>query len=348
MKYIYTTVYWIKGVMLGTDRIEKRAVKAGKDGLQALLTSQPDAYCHEVDRSIAVANLLLNNMFGGNSNTGSLEERLTNEIAKIREARVREYGAGTYLVIEARGEVSDFTAFSQQEYAEFVVYVDGVAKGPIRSATANQIMAIITAIAILVDNVLGVKKVTDAIVFFRDDGKPVYSYTFTGSATGYISKPLQPEAINPIQAVFDQLLGNQELDRISRLLVSSLQSSDDPLRSFLSAWTALEIFVNKTFNHYDTVFFQQLTAGNHPSVRGQYLERIRSVMESKYRLADRFMLISCQLCPDDADEDMQSFMNAKEQRDKLAHGQDVSETGLPVGSVQKLVRKYLFLHLGVL
>jgi len=347
MKYIYTTVYWIKGVTVDSDQTERKVVADANHGLRALLTSQLDTHCLEVDRSIAVANLLLNSMFGGGTNTGSLDERLTSEITKIREARVRDYGAGVYLVIEVQGEVDDFTAPHQQEYDDFVTCLDGVAKGSIRSAVADQITAIITAIVISVDNVLGIKKVTDAVVFFRDDGKPVYSYTITASGTGYVSKQLLPEAIKPIQAVFDKLFSNQGLDRVSRLLVSSLQSSDDPLRSFLSAWTALEIFVNKTFNHYETMFFQQLAAGNHPGVRGQYLERIRSVMKDKYRLADKFMMISYQLCPDDADEDMQRFMNTKEQRDKLAHGQNVSEAVLPVDSAQKLVHKYFLLHLGV-
>ena len=231
MKYTYTIVYWIKGLTLGPDQAEKRVVAEADHGLEAFSLPQLDTHCLEVDRSVALANLLLNSVFGGSSNTGSVDERLASEIAKIKESRVREYGAGAYLVIVVQGEVDDFTTAHQKEFDEFVVCMEAVTKEPIRRSVADHITAIITAIAISGENILGVKKVTDAVIFFRDDGKPVYSYTFTASGNAYVSKQMLPEATRPIQAVFDKLLSDQEL-WISRLLVSSLQSSDDSLAPF--------------------------------------------------------------------------------------------------------------------
>ena len=44
---------------------------------------------------------------------------------------------------------------------------------------------------------------------------------------------------------------DHDLERVNRLLVSSLQSERDTMRSFLDAWTAMEILINKTFKLYE-------------------------------------------------------------------------------------------------
>ena len=124
-----------------------------------------------------------------------------------------------------------------------------------------------------------------------------------------------------------------------------MQSEGDILRSFLAAWTALEIFVSKVFAEYESRIFQELNEGDYPDVRRQYLQRIQEVMKDKYTLANRFSVVSCQLCPSDADTDIKIFTTAKNMRDKLSHGQDVLEAALPVAEVQNLARKYLRLHL---
>ena len=68
-------------------------------------------------------------------------------------------------------------------------------------------------------------------------------------------------------------------------------------------------------------------------------------MKDKYRLSDKFIVISYLLCPDDADTDFAEFQKAKEVRDKLLHGQDISEETLPVITVQNITRKCFRLHL---
>jgi hypothetical protein len=98
---------------------------------------------------------------------------------------------------------------------------------------------------------------------------------------------------------------------------------------------------------YEERFFKELDNGEHPESRRQYLRRVRSVMSSKYRLSDKFALIASLLSPESADEDVEQFKQAKNDRDKLLHGQDVHEASLPVQIVQELARKYLRIHLAV-
>lgn len=66
---------------------------------------------------------------------------------------------------------------------------------------------------------------------------------------------------------------------------------------------------------------------------------------NKYGISHKFTLIASWLSLEAAEEDIKEFMRAKKERDKLSHGQDLVEADLPVKEVQKLVRKYLQLHL---
>ena len=69
--------------------------------------------------------------------------------------------------------------------------------------------------------------------------------------------------------------------------------------------------------------------------------------KDKYRLTDKFALIASLLRPESADKVVGQFKRVKEDRDKLAHGQEVNDASLPGQAVQELVRRYLRLHLTV-
>jgi hypothetical protein len=83
-----------------------------------------------------------------------------------------------------------------------------------------------------------------------------------------------------------------DIERVIRLINESLSPDQDRMRRFLSAWMALEVFVNKTFDSYRRRLWQVFSNGLTPTVQRRYLDRIHQVMEDKYRLSDRFVLIA--------------------------------------------------------
>jgi hypothetical protein len=233
-----------------------------------------------------------------------------------------------------------------EETQEFVVWLDGAQKEPLRQASEAQIRAALTALTLAAESASEIDTVSDTVVLFRSDGKPIYSFTTSVTATATVLRALPPGASDSVSGWYQTLVPDQELKRVSRLLASSLQTAGDKLRSFLAAYTAMEIFINKTFKKtYEEQFFRELNEGNYPEARRRYLERIRRVMKDKYSLVDKFALISSQLCAENADEDVRQLREAKTYRDKLSHGEEIDEAGLPVRTVQELTRKYLRLHL---
>jgi hypothetical protein len=124
-----------------------------------------------------------------------------------------------------------------------------------------------------------------------------------------------------------------------------MEPDQEKLRRFLSAWMALEVFVNKNFRTYAERFWNSLSADVSLPIRERYLKRIHDVMRDKYKPLDKFVVISAELDPVEADVDIQIFQRGKELRDGFSHGEAVDEDALPVAEVQGLVRKFLRLHI---
>jgi len=77
----------------------------------------------------------------------------------------------------------------------------------------------------------------------------------------------------------------------------------------------------------------------------EFFSRIKSVLKDKYRLQDKFLVISSLLGPSSAEIDYKAFDALKKVRDRLTHGEEIADVDLPTSQVQALLRKLLRLHL---
>ena len=337
MKHRYTAIFSIKGLCLPADGGDKEVVIDSEIGFRAILTSQPNTYSFERDRGFAVACLMLRGFFGSEPKAEDLQQRVKNAVEELWAARKNKYGKAPYLVVVAEGEDPSFMPSHQEETDDFVFCLNGADKSKIREKYQSRVTALINSLTSEAKSVIGVRKVADGIVFFREDGKPVYSYALTaGSATAYISKPLLDEEVEAIEGLYRLLAADTEFQRVQRLLRFSLEVEQDTLRSFLAAWWAFEVFVNKAFK---SLFKEGL-----PETQKKYLERIREVKKVKYGLVSRFAAISVQLSPDTYDKDLKTVSDAKKIRNDLLHGESVDEAILPVKPIRDVTRKYLRLH----
>jgi hypothetical protein len=214
----------------------------------------------------------------------------------------------------------------------------------VRDLYIEPVNGILSALSLAVETVCGFEKVGDGTVFYDKDDKPIYSFNLEGHATGYVSGIISAEALSATAKYSRPLGRNPQLVSVARLLAQSMDTESDQLRSFLSAWAGLEIFINKVFKTYEESFLRNLTGDITLSIRGKYLDRIKSVMHDKYRLSDKFLIISSQLAHESAEDDLPDFMKTKSIRDNLLHGENVKEDQLETSQIQRLLRKYLRLH----
>ena len=133
---------------------------------------------------------------------------------------------------------------------------------------------------------------------------------------------------------------------VNRLLVQAISKDNDKLRRFISGWSALEILINKVFSEYEKLFIQNLI-GTAPTGHTQrYFDRIRNVMQGKYRITDKFViLVACLGDNESIESDIESFEFIKEKRDSLFHGNVIDESSLPINEIVILLKKYLARHI---
>lgn len=344
MKYRYVVVFQLIGVIKPSAELEASTLELAATRTRARLTTDLDTLPQEVDEAVAVGSLLLKGLIGQGSE-GTPEERLAQEVEELRQRRRKEAGEATFLVVEGWGEVIDFCPQPQRELASYVLAIDDAPKMEIRSRHESSVHGLLAAIAIASEHLCGVKKVADSVVFVREDGKPLFCYTVSGSACAYGSSPLAPDAWAQVPRNAKTLSRHQALVDSARLLTRALAEDSDPLLSFLSAWSGLEIFVNKNFKDYENRVLSRLSVGTPPPVPQRVVERIRSVMSDKYRLSDKFSVISGELAGSSVEADQLAFEAIKLVRDKLLHGEDIPLASLPTAEAKRLLRKYLQLHL---
>lgn len=136
---------------------------------------------------------------------------------------------------------------------------------------------------------------------------------------------------------------NMQLKTPFRLLTQSLETTQDNLRAFMSAWSALEILTNKVFHVYEEKFIAGIV-DDHNSHGVNNLERIKDAMKDKYRLTDKFSLVASFLSIE-ITEDIELFKSMKRVRDNISHGKEFDEETLPVEDARKLASKYLKNHM---
>ena len=141
---------------------------------------------------------------------------------------------------------------------------------------------------------------------------------------------------------------SNDVGAVQRLFSVMADVGTDRLKAFLSGWAALEILIGKAFKTYEQDFLSPLKNAGQATLRDRFLGRIKEVMNDKYRLTDKFVVVAAVLFPAaperELDEDLKTFCRLKNLRDSIAHGDEFSEKALPIHEVAALLRKYVIAH----
>ncbi|MFI0460019.1 MAG: hypothetical protein ACH254_20735 [Candidatus Thiodiazotropha endolucinida] len=348
MEVKYVAVYKLRGAngLSGDDPLG--LCEDENPNITATLTANSEPYFEHIDRSHALVSLLFRGLFG-DSKEGSPEERLAVEIARIQTERQEKQSAGVYLVFEGYDEIDPPDFKTRKDRDDFAVSLDDVPKGELRKPFKASIECVLVGAALGLPTQADKKLEEIGSVLYLvdpDKGIPIYPFNFEAGRVGaYVSSPVGEEFAAEVAAMAAPLAADPALERPVRLLLSSLQVGTDSLPAFISAWSALEIFVNATFkSRYERQWFAIMEEGA-PESSTPIFERFKDVMQDKYRIVDKFMVISAILDPDGANEDVKSFKPLKEIRDNMFHKFDSIPDYLPVENVQALFVKLLKLHL---
>ncbi len=345
MDYKYTIIYRFECISHNALDEDKILYQDDDLGITVILTSDVNRHCLNIDRGLACASLLLRGMFGGKK-IQELPIAIDLEVKKIQEERLSKNKSGAYAVININGQAElNIKESLHRETDQFRICFDAIDKEFIRNHHKERIHAIVASLAMSTSPEYHAEKIASGICFFDANDKPLYSYTFQGGRARLIAaKPVDSEKEIEISETIGLSNANMQLKTPFRLLTQSLETTQDNLRAFVSAWSALEILTNKIFPVYEELFIAGIMDDHNSHGVNNFLERIKDVMKDKYRLTDKFSLVASFLSNEITD-DIKLFKDMKKIRDNISHGKEFNEETLPVEDARKLASKYLRKHM---
>jgi hypothetical protein len=315
-----------------------------KPSFKALLTGDPEPHFVHIDRAHAV----LAQWAKGGVAQWTIEGQLAAEIAGVKKERASATSEGVFVAFEGDTEIPNLTFKARRDTDQFGFSLDDVSKADIRDEFEPAVHCVLIALILSFSGrAVGFDKIGE-VIYLTEAGstKPIYVFNVEGGhARLYISRPMSSGHIEDARALAQRLISDKDLPRAFSLLRTSLDRATDELQGFMAAWNAMEIFINATFKStYEVQWSQIIEKGASLSAK-PVVERIAQVMNDKYRLADKFLIIASILDPDRAATDQKEFRRLKKVRDGLLHVLDMPAEPLPIEAAQSLLLKFMGLHL---
>lgn len=171
------------------------------------------------------------------------------------------------------------------------------------------------------------------------EGKTLFDIKLTASATGYVSFPNSIESLATSLDEAEKLFS--ELTKDSSHHFFAALNEDDRLKKFLGFFFFIERFTHRTFK---SLSYGE-NAKNLFSIQSRVKESATGFFsmffsESK-NITQRFHWCAMTVWNQLDDQDLRSFVEIKKVRDRLAHGEHLDESDLPVEMAKTLALKLL-------
>ena len=346
MKARYISIWRLRGASELSDAADGYEVAQSGSYAVAKIVANPEAFFTHVDRAQALAAVVLKGIF----TPGALEPEnpLMAELDKIRSTRCAKTPRTAYLVIEGEDEAATPNLSKRADTDSFIVCFDAIDKGQEREKYRSFTDAVIAALTLgLPPDVDHKVEHLGEVIFLQDasEPRPIYTLSITGGpARLSLARRIEKQDLDGVARLVSALVKDKSIARAQELLSTSLSESTTDLEAFLAAWSALEIFVNKSFKAvYEKQWFATVETTASAASKPIFA-RLKDVMRDKYRLLDKFLMVAATLNPIGATRDVETFRGLKTLRDKLMHDAEVPRH-LPTHEIQTLLKEYMRLHL---
>lgn len=349
MKARYLAVWKLHGantLAAGTSNLE--LARLSNPTLVAVVTPDPEPFFLQIDQSAVIASRLLNGLIGvfAPNQGGTFEEWLARELGNVQASRANQ--KGVFIVFDGETNVSAPNFRMRKDTETLAVCFDAIDKSEVRELfrPAIQIVTAILGLSLPTNADRQIERIGEVIYLVEPDTeKPIYTYTFEISAPRLsIASALTEAVVSDAARRISKITDDKAFARPASLLITSLNRATDALQAFISAWSALEIFVNANFKAtYEARWFDIMENGA-PLAAKPVFERFKDVMSDKYRLADKFLIIASVLDASGAATDAGKFRQLKSVRDSVSHALEIP-AHLPTEAVQGLLLKYMLLHI---
>lgn len=305
MRFKYISIYQIRGLTHNPAEgdIQLYAKEKATISLKAILTDKPDPYCYDIDRALSLGNFILMGMIGQQDESAQLKEHIEN----IRKNRKNKIEGSEALIFIGEGETNADLNQPLREIGDYTLGFDIIKKEDIISLFRDDINSILAAFCLASERIsFQVKHLGEGAFLIDEQGKPIYSFSLTGSAEAYSSMPTTPELVEEAKGQIKAVC-KREL-KVYRLLAKAISRDNDDLRRFMFGWAGLETLIKIIFSEYEKVFVKNLLEADQTSQSGRYFKRVREVMKGKYNIADQFHVVASCISNSSAEMDIQEFI----------------------------------------
>lgn len=359
--YAYVAVVAVPGLRLPDETETPLQIHSFPNiGAKVYLTPNWDDYCIHMDTSIAISKLMLSG-FRGKSRFGKVSiywsqlirkifgskflfnKNIQREIENARKQRHRKYkSSGCYLVYEAEGSLKEpLTLRFSQKLGNIGTGFDMINGSNYREIHERALHSAMTSLSLILIDTNGSPEINflqDMIYLKGSNDFIIYPLMASmGAAALTTSSNLNEDNLTKIHRYIDPMLKNNKIEMATSLFVESQKQDNDNLRSFIAAWSALELLVNHLFKVLESEWNDLLKNSQLP----KWDKDLTCKAKDKYRLRDRFYSIACVLNINEVASDTKIFNHINNTRSAFYHRMDVSDKHLPTTEVQSLFRKYM-------
>jgi len=361
--YGYISVLAVPGVRISDKIKDPVPIKSFLDlGAEAFLTQDWDFYCSDFDRSAAIGSLLLSGFrgerhfrkistvwdkllrfcFGG---VWVFNKNLARETRAARERRHKEHsGPGCYLIYKAEGELLEPVSLNNaRRFGNIGFGFDVINAEQYQAVHAKTIHSAATSLSLALADTTGspdAQFIGDIIYLKGKDGIVIYCKSIEFGPVGLVvTKIVNSDIISNCNYYLPNLLKDNKMENSVRLFIKSQRKSNDNLRAFIFAWSALELLVYRLEKVNRDVWTKMLN-DDFDSLPA-WDKDLTDVCSEDYRLRDRFFAVACVLNLNSAEKDSERFCNANKIRNGFYHTGKYIEKDLPTGEAQSLFREYL-------
>lgn len=323
-------VYQVQGLIVPDALGEVILLEDSKQSCKALLSNNLDNYCADIDKSTVINRKLLH---------GLGEQSFELHLEEIRKQRNERFKTPPFLIIEVLGEDSSFILKNEADNGDYILCLQNDTGNFNKEKYQNLINSVVSSLCITIYTFYKVKKVGAVVVYYNDSGKPIHNMSLSFRGTGFTSRQMLDADVRAIKNCLSTLLNHEAFSTVCRLLVQSIDNKSDDLLSYLSAWTALEVFVHKTFKLKKKELIANLTERGLDELFREEIEK------DKFSLMSKFKMMCLYLSKQGECSDVENFKRLKDSRDNLLHGDAIDLNNLPIFETQNLLRKYLFMYI---
>jgi hypothetical protein len=323
MRYRFVRAFIVEG-LLAPEGQEIVLCDEPRERGKFVLTGSPDSWLADADKSAAVGAITMSRFTVAGAPPLPLPRPVRDIVTDIRSQRRNQLQGRMVLVCQFEGNADALPGSPAEREGERFLFSHNNEVSSITEKHEKDIDRATGSLFVADASVVALEPLGLSFRIMASDGtESLVLGLGAGPVVVITRRGIDAERAVQLKSRFAQCFqSDKDLKTVTRLLSDSLLAGANKLRGFLSAWTALEIFIKKFATKEDMP------------------------PDDKRRetppLINWFNSLSIELGLENPTEKAASFKKIKEVREQVFHtGKDIEDSAFPIEETQNLLRAFL-------